>query len=61
VERVLAAANAGRQEIWIAPKKELLMLYLNQYVPDLARKIMLKSIAKQYAVTKGPSKISPAD
>lgn len=52
VGRVLATAYAGHKEIWIAPKKELLMLYLNQYIPEMAHKRMMKSMAKQYAVEK---------
>lgn len=67
-KKVLAAAYAERQEIWLAPKKELMMMYLNQFVPNLAKKIMLKSIAKQYAVQKSGihehkkcSKISSAE
>lgn len=52
VKKVLAAAWAGRQEIWLAPRKEMLMFYLHQYVPDLAKKIMLKYIAKGYAVQR---------
>jgi hypothetical protein len=43
-------------------------MYLNQFVPNLAKKIMLKSIAKQYAVQnrgnhepKNCNKISPAE
>ena len=53
VGRILAAAYAGRQEIWIAPKQEMLALYLNQYVPETARKIMIKFMSKQYAFEKG--------
>jgi short-subunit dehydrogenase len=52
VKKVLAAAWAGRQEIWIAPRVEMMMLYLNQHVPEMAKKIMLKYIARQYAVQK---------
>lgn len=52
VKKVLAAAHAQRHEIWIAPKKELLLLYLNQYLPGLAKRLMFKSIAKQYAVCR---------
>lgn len=52
VKKVLAAAWAGRQEIWIAPRKEMMMLYLNQYAPEMAKKIMFKYIARQYAVQK---------
>lgn len=52
VKKVLAAANAGCQEIWIAPEKEILLLYLHQYLPDMARKILIKLFAKEYAVQK---------
>jgi len=52
VERVLASAYAGQTELWIAPRKELLLLYFNQYVPGLARKAMISTMAKQYAVEK---------
>ena len=52
VKKVLAAAHAQRQEVWIAPKKELLLLYVNQYMPGLAKRLMFKSIARQYAVCK---------
>lgn len=52
VERVLASAYAGQTELWIAPRKELLLLYLNQYVPGLARKALISTMAKQYAVEK---------
>ena len=50
VERVVAAAYAGHEEIWLAQKKELLVLYLNQYVPEVANRLFMKSMAKQYAV-----------
>mmetsp|Transcript_5831 Transcript_5831/g.10455 ORF Transcript_5831/g.10455 Transcript_5831/m.10455 type:complete len:86 (-) Transcript_5831:52-309(-) len=53
VDRVLATSYAGHKEIWIAPKKELLLLYLNQYIPETAHKLMMKSLSKQYAVEKG--------
>lgn len=52
VERVLASAHAGHNEMWIAPKKEMLILYLNQYIPETAYKIMSGTVAKQYAVQK---------
>ena len=56
VERVLAAAYAGGQgELWIAPRRELLLLYLNQYVPAMARKVLTKAMGKQYAVEKKSS------
>eukprot|EP00804_Cyclotella_cryptica_P024596 CCRYP_001618-RA/>CCRYP_001618-RA protein AED:0.05 eAED:0.04 QI:0/0/0/1/1/1/2/0/344 len=50
VGRILAAVYAGRQELWIAPMREMLALYLNQYVPETARKVMMKFTAKQYAI-----------
>lgn len=57
VERVVAAAYARQDEIWIAPRKELLALYLNQYVPEMAKKLISKKFAKQYAVQgKGKEK-----
>ena len=49
-KKVIAASYARREEIWIAPTKELFLLYLNQYFPELAKKIMIKSLANQYAV-----------
>ena len=52
VERVLASAYANQKELWIAPRKELLMLYLNQYMPNTANKLLTKKVAKQYAVEK---------
>ena len=48
-EKVMAAAFAREKEIWLANKKELLLLYLNQYAPELCYRYMLK-LAKQYAV-----------
>jgi len=53
VGRVLATAYAGHKEIWIAPKKEMLILYLTQYMPDMAYKIMVTSMSKTYAIQKG--------
>lgn len=50
VERVVAAAYARQDEIWIAPRKELLVLYLSQYFPEMAKKLISKKFAKQYAV-----------
>eukprot|EP00957_Ditylum_brightwellii_P034137 2587624-Ditylum_brightwellii.AAC.1 len=50
VERILASAYAGQDELWIAPRKELFLLYLNQYIPITAKKILGKAVAKQYAV-----------
>lgn len=58
VERVVAAAYARHNEIWIAPRKELLVLYLNQYLPESAKKILSKKLAKQYAVEKEEEKTS---
>lgn len=54
VERVLASAHARRREMWIAPRKELLMLYLNQYIPEIAYSIMSKKGAKEYAIERRP-------
>lgn len=51
VGRVLAAAYAGQAEMWVAPRKELLLLYLTQYVPTTARKVWAKA-GVQYAVEK---------
>ena len=48
-EKVMSAAFAREKEIWLANKKELLLLYLNQYAPELCYRYMLK-LAKQYAV-----------
>ena len=50
VERVVAVAHARQDEIWIAPRKELLVLYLSQYFPEMAKKLISKKFAKQYAV-----------
>jgi len=50
VERVVAVAYARQDEIWIAPRKELLVLYLSQYFPEMAKKLISKKFAKQYAV-----------
>ena len=52
VERVLASAYVGLKELWIAPRKELVMLYLNQYVPELSVKVMMKTAVKQYTIQK---------
>jgi dehydrogenase/reductase SDR family protein 7B len=52
VERVVASTYARHDEIWIAPSMELIMLYLNQYVPCLAKKVLSKKLAKQYVVVK---------
>ena len=48
-EKVMSAAFAREKEIWLANKKELFLLYLNQYAPELCYRYMLK-LAKQYAV-----------
>ena len=48
-EKVMTAAFAREKEIWLANKKELFLLYLNQYAPELCYRYMLK-LAKQYAV-----------
>ena len=61
VERILVAAYAGQGELWIAPRKELLLLYLNQYVPELARKLLTKAVAKQYAVEKSDGPVEGID
>lgn len=60
VKKVLAASYARCMEIWIAPKRELLLLYLNQYFPELAKKVMMISLANQYAVRKDSSESSAA-
>ena len=52
-ERTLAVSfRRSISECWLAKGKELLILYLNQYVPRTAYKLMTKSVAKQYAVEK---------
>ena len=51
VERVMAAAYAGQKEIWLAPRNELYLLYLNQYLPEVAYNRMMKA-TKEYAVQK---------
>ena len=50
-ERVMAAAYVGRKEIWLAPRNELFLLYLNQYLPEVAYNRMMKA-TKEYAVQK---------
>jgi len=52
VERILAAAYAKQDELWIAPKKEMLLMYLNQYIPETSKKILIKAVAKTFAVEK---------
>lgn len=55
VERVLAAAYAGREEIWVAPRKETLLLLLNQYIPEMARVLFVQTAAKRFAPERRPS------
>ncbi len=52
VERVVASAYARHDEIWIAPRMEMIMLYLNQYLPSTAKKVLAKKLAKQYVIEK---------
>mmetsp|Transcript_20204 Transcript_20204/g.31547 ORF Transcript_20204/g.31547 Transcript_20204/m.31547 type:complete len:369 (-) Transcript_20204:566-1672(-) len=52
VERVVASAYAKHDEIWIAPRMELILIYLNQYLPAMAKKILTKKLAKQYIIEK---------
>ncbi|KAL9189020.1 hypothetical protein ACHAXT_011510 [Thalassiosira profunda] len=52
VERVVAAAHAGREEMWIAPPVELGMAYMFQYFPETAKKLLVKTVLKKYAVDK---------
>lgn len=51
VERVVASAYAKHDEIWIAPRMELILLYLNQYLPARAKKALTKK-AKKYIIEK---------
>lgn len=48
VERVVASSYAGMKELWMAPTKDVWMLYLNQYIPETSSKMMAKKLAKQY-------------
>ena len=52
VERVVASAYAKHDEIWIAPRLEMIILYLNQYLPASAKKLLSKKLAKQYTIEK---------
>ena len=52
-ERMLAVSHRKSvDESWIAKNRELLLLYLNQYIPQTAFKIMAKSVAKKYNFEK---------
>eukprot|EP00540_Astrosyne_radiata_P004862 CAMPEP_0116853788 /NCGR_PEP_ID=MMETSP0418-20121206/18152_1 /TAXON_ID=1158023 /ORGANISM="Astrosyne radiata, Strain 13vi08-1A" /LENGTH=268 /DNA_ID=CAMNT_0004486319 /DNA_START=147 /DNA_END=953 /DNA_ORIENTATION=- len=56
-ERVLSVSHhRSVDEMWLAKSKELMILYLAQYVPQTAMKLMVRSIAKQYAIQKEKSK-----
>ena len=52
VERVVASAYAKHDEIWIAPRMEMMILFLNQYLPASAKKVLSKKLAKQYIIEK---------
>lgn len=52
VERVVASAYAKHDEIWIAPRMELILLYLNQYLPAIAKTFVTNKLAKQYLIEK---------
>ena len=52
VERVVASAYAKHDEIWIAPRMEMIILYLNQYLPAMAKTFLSKKLAKQYTIEK---------
>ena len=45
-ERILAAAAAGVEEVWIARPRELFMTYLAQYSPTLAKMLLTSVTAK---------------
>eukprot|EP00985_Skeletonema_marinoi_P017651 scaffold9736_cov144-Skeletonema_marinoi.AAC.20 len=52
VARVVASAYAKHDEIWIAPRMEMMILFLNQYLPASAKKVLSKKLAKQYIIEK---------
>jgi len=52
-ERMLSVSyHKSVDECWLAKRKELILLYANQYVPQTAFKILSKSVAKEYAIEK---------
>lgn len=56
-ERILSVSyHKTVDECWLAKGKELVALYIRQYLPQTALKLLLRSLGKQYTVTKGKKK-----
>lgn len=56
-ERMLSTSyHKSVNECWLAKGKELVLLYVNQFLPATAFNLMVKSAGKQYAVHKDKAK-----
>jgi short-subunit dehydrogenase len=61
VERILAVAwQRQLPEVWMANRRELLMLYMSTYFPQFTMNLLTKTMGPQYAVTSTQSKSSNA-
>jgi len=58
-DRILAAAHNGLDEAWIAHGKELLITYISQYLPDLAKKMIKGSGREIIKTTMGEEFMKP--
>ena len=53
-DRILAAADCGVDESWIAGGLELLLLYVGQYAPGLLKRMLMKKAVSIIQATQAP-------